>query len=323
MDVCHCPNLHFHVLGISITTRTGTRDTGIRGRRWKMFHSAGRPRGGRTGSPIRVSRFRRMNLVLRRALPTGRLQPDSVPVPLEEGLEPGSVLDVLPHGVPRFLAQDGRTRETGWVVGFDRIHPVGGGPLGVLLGAAVGHGDWSCPVETGVIDLTFIVITEVRHQRGQTLTPLDLIWNVGCPDLDQRSRSLDGSLEYDDHLKVERQHRLCGQIPEGAGRCDPVSDRDGPEEKDETVRYTGLRDEFEGVLAEGDQFALRRQAALDEEGSDRRPDDVRLAEVTYTEDEVVEAVAHADDGVVTEDDRLNEETEHAVDIFRTRHNYSE
>ena len=94
------------------------------------------------------------------------------------------------------------------------------------------------------------------------------------------------------------------EIPQRAGLVYLVDNCDWPDEKNETVRLTGLRLDRERVLTERDRLPLAGQPVLDQQGSYRRSDDVRLSHVSHPEQQVVLSVSFADDRLVTEHDRL-------------------
>ena len=285
--------IHFNVSRISILACL--RATGVRWR-WRK----------RDGRPVDLFRFHLSPVIFQRVISSCWFRPCSKAPALKQRLKP------VGHAVPSkevatVFASYRRTREAVWVVGFDwRVQQVGGHSLRVLLGAAVGHEDWSRTVEIGEVDFAHVIIPKMYDERWEALAPLDFTRYVRSPDLDQSPGRLNSSFEYDDYLEMFGEHGFGREGPKWTRRGDLMCDSYRPETEDKVVRYTRLSDEFERVLAEGYQLTLVRQSAPNEECSDRRTDDVRLAKIADAEDEIVETVSHADDGMLTEDDRLRE-----------------
>ena len=237
---------------------------------------------------------------------------------LSSSLEKSAVQEPVRFGSGRFVQAHGRRAKAGQEVLFviQSIHL--GVPFRVHRCAAFRHRHGRRLVELGVVDHAQSVTLLDRDQRSEPLVPADLVRNVGCPDLDQRSGSLDGSLEDDDDFEVLGQHLFRGHLPEGTEGVDLVGDRDGPEEEDETVRVARLGLDTQRILTERDRLALGRLPVLHKQGPYRRPDDVRSAHVSHPEQEVVIAITLAYGGVPAKHYRLNRKTRIMTDsgVFR-------
>src|SRR6218665_2210162 len=299
MDACRRPDFQRIPLHVLWTYNSACLRTAIVRRGWRQTLQIGL----RKKRSADLFRFHPFLLILHRVVSSHWFRSCSIPA-LKERLK--SVGHAVPsRQVAPVFVNYRRTREVVWVVGFEwRVQSVSSHSLRILFGTAVGHKDRCRTVEVGEIDFALVIVPKMRDERCEPLAPLDFVRHVRGPDLDQTPGRLDRSLEYDDYLEVFGKHGFGRKVPERTRRGDPMGDRYRPEEEDKVIPYTGLSDEFERKLAEREQLTLFCQPASDKECSDRRTDDVRLAKIADAEDEIVETISHTDDGMLTEDDRL-------------------
>ena len=75
-----------------------------------------------------------------------------------------------------------------------------------------------------VVDLIGAASRLVCYERGDTMAPENLPWQVGCPHLCRHTGRLDDPLHYDNDLKVLREQRLRTHPPQRTVFRDLVND---------------------------------------------------------------------------------------------------
>ncbi|KAJ8249780.1 hypothetical protein COCON_G00229960 [Conger conger] len=136
----------------------------------------------------------------------------------------------------------------------------------------------------------------------EAVAPLDLLGHVGGAGLRGDAGGLHHALQDDDDLQVAALQLHGGEVVEGAVAVDGVADDERRQQEDAVARDGALRVDVD--LVDGDDLALGRGGLAHHLQAHGRADDHALAQVAHAEHEAEAVVAHGDDGVPAEDERL-------------------
>ena len=178
---------------------------------------------------------------------------------------------------------------------------VGYAPRGVqLLGAAARGRNLHRVAELGVVHRVHAVLR--GHRGHEALAPQDLIRHVRGPGLRGDAGGLHHPLQHHHHLQVVVQQVGGAHLVQGAVLVDHVADDDGGHQEDAVGSHRVVNVDVD--LVQRHHLALLRRGSPEHLHPHGGADDHALPQVADADHEAQFVVAHGDDRVLAEDERL-------------------